>query len=133
MAAATDLGKGTPSYTFAPATGAVKHFRSPEDVIDSLDSDLESTVAVVARPELPKLGVGLFAGGAAVEGTGGGDTKNSSDIGLLGRYRLTQGLLIEAEIGKTSYEENLRNDSVSIGPAETVLTRTPDGPSSMAR
>ncbi|MCW4354718.1 PEP-utilizing enzyme [Hoyosella sp. YIM 151337] len=42
------LGKGIPSYTFDPVTGTVKHFRSPEDVIASLDTDLESTIALVA-------------------------------------------------------------------------------------
>lgn len=42
------LGKGLPSYAFAPVTGTVRHFRSPDDVIDSLYSDLESTIALVA-------------------------------------------------------------------------------------
>ena len=44
----TVVGKGTPSYTFERVSGAVRHFRSPTDVIDSLDSDLESTIALVA-------------------------------------------------------------------------------------
>jgi hypothetical protein len=68
----------------------------------------QPSVAVVApapRPELPKFGVGLFAGGVSVE-----DQSDSSDIGLLGRFRLTPGLLVEAEIGKTSYEQDLRVD-----------------------
>ena len=43
----TVIGKGTPSYTFPRTTGTVRWFRSPSDVIDSLDSDLESTVALV--------------------------------------------------------------------------------------
>jgi phosphohistidine swiveling domain-containing protein len=43
----TVVGKGTPSYSFAPVSGAVRHFRSPSDVIASIDSDLESTIAVV--------------------------------------------------------------------------------------
>lgn len=42
------VGKGTPSYTFAPVTGTIRHFRSPEDVLASLDSDLETTIALVA-------------------------------------------------------------------------------------
>jgi len=62
-------------------------------------------VAPVARPELPKFGIGLFAGGVSVE-----EQDDSSDIGLLGRLRLTPGLLVEAEIGKTSYEQDLRVD-----------------------
>lgn len=67
-------------------------------------------VVVVAHPELPKFGIGLFAGGASVEGTDGASTKESSDYGLLGRLRLTQGLLVEAEIGEQSYQDNARVD-----------------------
>ncbi|MFR9807032.1 PEP-utilizing enzyme [Pseudonocardia sp. RS010] len=44
----TVIGKGTPSYTFTRTTGRVRNFRSPQDVIESLDSDLESTIALVA-------------------------------------------------------------------------------------
>ncbi|MFD4250063.1 PEP-utilizing enzyme [Amycolatopsis thermoflava] len=44
----TIVGKGVPSYAFASVTGTVRHFRSPDDVIASLDSDLESTIALVA-------------------------------------------------------------------------------------
>lgn len=69
-----------------------------------------AAIVVAPKPELPKFGVGLFAGGASVEGTDGASTKDSSDIGLLGRFRLTPGLLVEAEIGKTSYENDLRVD-----------------------
>jgi hypothetical protein len=62
-------------------------------------------VAPAARPELPRFGIGLFAGGVAVE-----DSKESSDLGVLGRFRLTPGLLIEGELGKQSYENDLRVD-----------------------
>ncbi|HEU0037390.1 MAG TPA: outer membrane beta-barrel protein [Kofleriaceae bacterium] len=68
----------------------------------------QTTVAAVApapRPELPKLGIGLFGGGVSVEGV-----DQSSDVGLLGRVRLTTGLLVEGELGKTSYENDLRVD-----------------------
>jgi hypothetical protein len=58
-----------------------------------------------ARPELPKFGIGLFAGGVSVQ-----DQKDSSDIGLLGRFRLTTGLIVEGELGKTTYENDLRVD-----------------------
>jgi hypothetical protein len=64
-----------------------------------------TVVAPPPRPELPRFGIGLFAGGVAVE-----DQDDSSDVGLLGRVRLTPGLLVEAEIGKTSYEDDLRVD-----------------------
>jgi hypothetical protein len=65
-------------------------------------------VAVTApepRRALPKFGLGLFAGGISVE-----DVDESSDLGVLGRFRLTQGLLIEGELGKTSYGDDLRVD-----------------------
>jgi hypothetical protein len=63
-------------------------------------------VAVAPRPELPKLGLGLFAGGSSVE-----NVSESSDLGVLGRLRLGNGgLLIEGELGKTSYESDLRVD-----------------------
>jgi hypothetical protein len=73
------------------------------------------TVAAPApRPELPKLGVGLFMGGSAVESQTGESANESQDLGLLARFRLTPGLLIEGELGKTSYDvngnENLRVD-----------------------
>ena len=44
----TVLGKGTPSFTYPPVTGTVRHFRSPADVIESIDTDLESTIALVS-------------------------------------------------------------------------------------
>lgn len=69
---------------------------------------VQPTVAVTAPPPrrmLPRFGVGLFAGGVSVE-----DQSESSDIGLLGRIRLTNGLLVEAEVGKTTYEQDLRVD-----------------------
>lgn len=58
-----------------------------------------------ARRELPKFGIGLFAGGVSVQ-----NVSDSSDVGVLGRFRLTPGLLIEGELGKTSYESDLRVD-----------------------
>src|ERR1700759_1485401 len=44
----TALGKGTPSFTYPPVTGTVRHFRSPADLIESIDTDLESTIALVS-------------------------------------------------------------------------------------
>jgi hypothetical protein len=64
-----------------------------------------AVVAPAARPELPRFGIGLFAGGVSVQ-----DQSDSSDVGVLGRFRLTPGLLIEGELGKTTYEQNLRED-----------------------
>jgi len=72
-----------------------------------VEAQPQAQVAVVAapRPALPKFGIGLFAGGVSVQ-----DQSDSSDVGLLGRFRLTQGLLIEGELGKTTYEQDLRED-----------------------
>ncbi len=65
-----------------------------------------SVVAVAPRPELPKLGLGLFAGGVSVA-----DVDESSDIGVLGRVRLGNGgLMVEGELGKSSYANDLRVD-----------------------
>jgi hypothetical protein len=61
--------------------------------------------APAPRRELPKFGIGLFAGGVSVE-----DVDESSDVGVLGRFRLTPGLLIEGELGKTSFADDLRVD-----------------------
>lgn len=64
-----------------------------------------AVAAAPARRALPRFGVGLFAGGISVE-----DRDESTDWGGLARFRLTPGLIIEGEIGKTSYEDNLRVD-----------------------
>ena len=63
-------------------------------------------VVAVAAPErpLPRLGVGLFLGGSAVESQTGDSTHESDDLGLLARFRLTPGLIIEGELGKMSYD-----------------------------
>jgi hypothetical protein len=58
-----------------------------------------------ARPALPTVGLGVFAGGSSVE-----DQQESSDLGALLRLRLTPGLLIEGELGKTSFEDDVRVD-----------------------
>jgi hypothetical protein len=56
-------------------------------------------VAVAPRQRpLPVLGFGVFAGGTSVNGM-----KDASEVGLLGRLRLTPGLLIEAELAKDSF------------------------------
>ncbi|MCE3551424.1 hypothetical protein LWC33_08155 [Pseudonocardia sp. RS11V-5] len=65
------IGKGTPSYTFTRTTGLVRWFREPQDVIDSLDSDLESTVALVASGGTTFLSpiLGRLAGIVCLDGT----------------------------------------------------------------
>jgi hypothetical protein len=65
-----------------------------------------SAYAVAApQPELPRFGVGVFAGGIDVKGQ-----QSSSDMGLLGRFRLTEGLLVEGELGKTELANGVRVD-----------------------
>jgi hypothetical protein len=67
-------------------------------------------VAPAPRPELPKLGIGLFAGGASNNNDTAG-TNDSSDVGLLGRLRIGNGgFLIEAEVGKASFKNDERVD-----------------------
>ena len=60
---------------------------------------------VAPRPELPKFGVGLFTGASNVQ-----DRSDSGDIGVIGRFRLTDGLLVEGELGKTTYTAGSRED-----------------------
>ncbi|HVK86124.1 MAG TPA: outer membrane beta-barrel protein [Kofleriaceae bacterium] len=65
-----------------------------------------AVAAPVEQAPLPKFGLGLFAGGVTVE-----DIEQSSDYGLLGRLRVGGGgLFVEGELGKTSYENDLRVD-----------------------
>jgi len=61
--------------------------------------------AVAPAPQLPRFGIGLFAGGVDVEGNHVGD-----DLGVLGRLRLTPGLLIEGEVGKSELANGVRVD-----------------------
>jgi hypothetical protein len=65
-----------------------------------------STYAAVApEQELPRFGLGLFAGGISVN-----QQQSSSDVGVLGRLRLTDGLLVEGELGKTELANGVRVD-----------------------
>ena len=66
---------------------------------------VEQQAVAPSRPELPRFGLGLFAGGVSVE-----DRNESSDVGALARFRLTPGLILEGEIGKQTYEESQRTD-----------------------
>ena len=72
---------------------------------------VQPATTVVAAPmaaprrDLPRFGIGLFAGGVSVE-----QQDDSSDWGALARLRLTTGLLVEGELGKTTYASDLRED-----------------------
>lgn len=56
-------------------------------------------------PPPPSFGIGVFAGGTSVH-----DNQESRDFGALARLRLTPGLIIEGEIAKTEFEDNVRVD-----------------------
>jgi hypothetical protein len=62
-------------------------------------------VAPAPRPALPRWGIGVAAGGVDVQGEPDGD-----DLALLGRLRLTPGLLVEGEFGKSELAEGTRVD-----------------------
>lgn len=61
--------------------------------------------AAPVRPALPRWGIGVAAGGVDIEGEPAGD-----DLALIGRFRLTPGLLVEGEVGKTELEDGSRVD-----------------------
>jgi hypothetical protein len=61
--------------------------------------------AAPQRPPMPSFGIGVAAGGSNVDGR-----KDSSDHSALVRHRLTPGLLIEGELGRTEFENNVRVD-----------------------
>ncbi len=110
-----------PRYTYYPRPYYVYY---PQYVPSYYESSSYYPVAPVAAPgvvavapvraPLPKRGIGLFAGGSAVEAQDGGSAHGSDDLGLLGRFRLTPGLILEGELGKMSYDdggyENVRVD-----------------------
>lgn len=62
-------------------------------------------LAPAPRPALPRWGIGLAAGGVSVEDQDAGD-----DLALVGRFRLTPGLLLEGEIGKNELANDARVD-----------------------
>jgi hypothetical protein len=64
-----------------------------------------TTYAAAPAPELPRFGIGVFAGALDVEGDHVGN-----DLGLQARLRLTPGLLIQGEIAKTELEDGARVD-----------------------
>lgn len=71
------------------------------------------SIAPILQPALPKFGIGLFGGGVATDHNIQTNTQES-DLGLLARYRLTDGLILEGELGKTATSvngvDNLRVD-----------------------
>jgi hypothetical protein len=64
-----------------------------------------AVVAAPARRSLPTFGIGVAAGGTSVE-----DRAESSDLSALVRFRMTPGLILEGELGKTEFENDVRVD-----------------------
>jgi hypothetical protein len=94
-----------PYYYYYQPTYVPSYYSGSYYPVETTTAVAAPGVLAVAQPELPKFGMGLFAGGVQVA-----DIKDSSDVGVLGRLRLTPGLLVEGELGKTSYENDLRVD-----------------------
>jgi hypothetical protein len=71
-----------------------------------------STAVIVApHPQLPRFGIGAFYGGVYTDYSG---TTSTNDYGLVARFRLTQGLLVEGELGDvTTSVQNAAGQSVS--------------------
>ncbi len=61
--------------------------------------------AAYTRPELPRWGLGVAAGGVDVQGEAAGD-----DLALIGRFRMTPGLSLEGELGKSELADGSRVD-----------------------
>jgi hypothetical protein len=80
-------------------------------------SSAPGVVAVAApEPAMPTFGIGVFAGGSSVQTSPGATTtQDTSDLGALARIRLTPGLLIEGEIAKTTFKDNMRVDRLLGG------------------
>lgn len=56
---------------------------------------------VVPPPPLPRFGIGLFAGGVSTQ-FNDAQGVSENDLGILGRFRLTDGLLVEGELGRVT-------------------------------
>ena len=67
-----------------------------------------AAVAPPPRPSLPTFGIGVFAGGSSVQNVQ--NKEDTSDLGALARLRLTPGLIVEGEIEKNTFKDNVRVD-----------------------
>jgi glycine/D-amino acid oxidase-like deaminating enzyme len=74
-------------------------------------------VVVRPRPPVPRFGIGLFAGGTGLESGAEG-----SDVGLLGRFRITPHLVLEGELAKSELFSGARVDRSWAG----LYDMTPD-------
>ena len=70
---------------------------------------------VVVQAPLPRFGIGIFGGKTwtdynANAASGSNPNTSEDDYGLLARFRLTQGLIVEGEIGKTTTSVDGQSD-----------------------
>jgi hypothetical protein len=94
-----------PYYYYTPVPSYYGYYSTTYYPVAPAPAVQTTVVETPSRPELPRFGLGLFAGGVSVE-----DKNESSDFGALARFRLTPGLILEGEIGKQTYEESQRTD-----------------------
>jgi hypothetical protein len=103
---------GWPSYYYFYPTYVPSYYGTSYYPVEASYSAPGYAAPVVVEPELPRFGIGLF-GGAVDSNTNQATNTQESDFGLLGRLRLTPGLLVEGELGKTSYSVS-GNDNVRV-------------------
>lgn len=99
-----------PAYVYYPTYVPTYYSTTSYYPVDAGPPSQQPVYVAPVRAPLPKLGIGLFAGGSAVESQDGGSMHDSDDMGLLARFRLTPGLIIEGELGKMSYDVNGTDD-----------------------
>lgn len=58
-----------------------------------------------AEEPLSRFGLGVYVGGVSVEGE-----EEGQDVGLVGQFRLTRGLIAEAEVAKNELHDGMRVD-----------------------
>jgi len=100
-----------PYYYYYYPEYVPSYYGYPQPVQPMVEAGPGAVAVIRPHRELPRLGIGVAAGGVFQDGSGfDRDKQTSSDLSLLGRVRLTPGLLIEGEFGKTAYKDNERID-----------------------
>lgn len=110
---------GYRSHYYYPYYQPIPAYYTPVDTVAAPGV----TQVVVAEPPLPRLGLGLFAGGfVTTNGASNGvDDVQGSNFGLLGRFRLTPGLVLEGELGKTTSVTSVWYDGVEYDRVDRRL------------